>query len=283
MVVFFESGRLGNQIFQYATLKMLFPNEKVILFGFEDLDNVINPVDVMLIKRVDMPSWVPFSMVRLLFSVFARFRLIGSIWEKRNKESYEILERSGIIFGVKLLQYSYFQHSKVIEKLHPEFSIRDCYTQEAKAWVLRNVTDNNKCTLVFVHVRRGDYLTWPSRDYPAVLDLDWYLRAMERIRDNVNNPLFIMLTDDVYYVRDAFPKQPDLIISDNNQQVDFALMSLCSHGILSASSFSWWGAWLSRRVQQEKNIYFAPMYWCGHRCNQWMPEGFVSGWITYVK
>jgi len=79
----------------------------------------------------------------------------------------------------------------------------------------------------------------------------------------------------------VFSKYPNVVISENCQYVDLALMKQCSMGILSASSFAWWGAWFS--IQNEKNysIYIAPKYWGGHRTRHWYPEGFIFDWITY--
>jgi len=108
---------------------------------------------------------------------------------------------------------------------------------------------------------------------------------MERIRSQVDKPLFLLLTDDAYYAEDCFGDQPDILISDNDQFVDLALMSLCSHGILSASSFAWWGAWFSLRARKDqmRGIYLGPKYWAGHRDQEWYPEGFISDWITYIE
>jgi hypothetical protein len=79
----------------------------------------------------------------------------------------------------------------------------------------------------------------------------------------------------------VFSKYPNVVISENCQYVDLALMKQCSMGILSASSFAWWGAWFSFQNEKNYNIYIAPKYWGGHRTRHWYPEGFIFDWITY--
>ena len=40
----------------------------------------------------------------------------------------------------------------------------------------------------------------------------------------------------------------DYIVSDlNNPYIELCAMSLCDNHIIANSSFSWWGAWLSKR------------------------------------
>jgi hypothetical protein len=231
-----------------------------------------------------MPGWVRFGLRRLL-SCLATLRIIGNVRELLVDSTYSIKMRRGLVPGYYLLMPSYFQHEDIATRLKPKFEIRRALREKAFAWLdSRNISFKSS-NLVFVHIRRRDYISWPSREYPAVLNKSWYLRAMDQIRSQEDNPLFLVLTDDTYYAEDCFGNQPDILISDNDQLVDLALMSLCSHGILSASSFAWWGAWLSRKTgkKQKQGAYLAPKYWAGHRSREWYPEGFISDWITYIE
>ena len=46
---------------------------------------------------------------------------------------------------------------------------------------------------VFVHIRRGDYANWPTRQYPAILSLSWYKDAIRYLQNHVNDPVFILM------------------------------------------------------------------------------------------
>jgi hypothetical protein len=107
---------------------------------------------------------------------------------------------------------------------------------------------------------------------------------MDMIRKRVGQCKFIVLTDDPYYAHDIFGGMPDVEISRNAETVDLALMSMCDHGVVSASSFAWWGAFLARlrTGRPQEQIFFGPRHWAGFRSGSWHPEGFECDWIEYV-
>lgn len=282
MIIFFENGQLGNQLFQYVALRAMYPRERLFLFGFEDLDAVVEPIDATIIKKTDFPHWFPFGFARLLLLVLLRIHLITGLSEQKSENGYKIISRVGLLFWVQLCHSSFFQHRQIIETLNPVFKVRSEHVEKARTWLSESLRSHDSSSLVFVHIRRGDYLRWPSREKAAVLELNWFLKAMDRIKAIVSQPFFIVVTDDPFYAKDVFHRRSDVLISDNSQYIDFALMTLCPNGILSPSSFAWWGAWLSRKVQEGEGIFLAPKYWGGHRCKRWIPEGFTSDWMTYI-
>jgi hypothetical protein len=282
VIVFFEYGRLGNQLFQYAALKELYPNQRLVLFGFGTLKQAIESVDAIIVEKENLPRFLMAGLQRL-FLMLSKLRIIGAIKETRENTGYVVKKTSGLLLNLRLLKPSYFQHQDVLEKINPSLRLNKDIFRKASDWLDEIVVKSSDQGLVFVHIRRGDYLTWPSRENPAVLEKEWYVRAMDRMREKVKNPIFLLLTDDPYYAKDCFGDQPDILISENDQLVDLALMSLCQHGILSASSFAWWGAWFSQKRSSDEGIYMAPKYWGGHRKKEWEPEGFITNWITYIE
>ena len=282
MLIYFENGRLGNQFFVYSALRGLYPNQRLVLFGFGTLKQAIESVDAIIIENRKLPRLLEFGIKQFLV-VLAKLRIIGTIQESRENSTYLVKKASGLIFNLHLLKPSYFQHQDVLEKINPSLRLNEDIFRKASDWLEEKVVKSSDQNLVFVHIRRGDYLTWPSREYPAVLEKQWYIRAMDRMRAKVKNPIFLLLTDDPYYAKDCFGVQSDILISENDQLVDLALMSLCQHGILSASSFAWWGAWFSEKRSSDEGIYMAPKYWGGHRKKEWIPEGFIANWITYIE
>lgn len=95
---------------------------------------------------------------------------------------------------------------------------------------------------VSVHVRRGDYLRLRHKHPPV--PAAWYNDAMDRFPDC----FFHFFSDDIQWCKDTFGGRPRVVFSrnQNDPEQDLIEMSQCEHHICSASTFSWWGAWLNR-------------------------------------
>jgi len=281
MIIIVENGRLGNQLFQYVSLRNLFPDQRLVLLGFDDLVGVATSLDATVIGAKKLPPWLTPSRLGRLLHVLTALRLVGRIREVKSESLYELKKQKGFFQTTYVVEQSFFQHRSVTDRLEPDFSFRPALLTQAEDWLLWQSVAPKQENLVFVHVRRGDFLHWPNLENPAVLDLEWYERTMNHARQQIQSPLFLVVTDDLYYAQDVFRGQEDVRISTNDSDVDFALMSLCAHGILSASSFAWWGAYFSRQKNKTPGLYFAPKYWVGHRTMRWYPPGFETNWIAY--
>lgn len=127
----------------------------------------------------------------------------------------------------------------------------------------RQVLENIKRSpSVSIHVRRGDYLTWPGGGGPfSACSVEYYRRAVRLMLKSLPDAVFFIFSDDIPFVRDSFEFCPNRIIVDGNQgagQEDLVLMSACRNNIMANSSFSWWGAWLN---EKDDKIVIAPRKW----------------------
>jgi len=92
-----------------------------------------------------------------------------------------------------------------------------------------------------VHVRRGDYLRW-TRKHPPV-PVQWIERAMATFPGEN----FRFFSDDISWCKETFGHRDDCTFSEgNNELEDLVEMSWCWNQICSASTFSWWAAWLNQ-------------------------------------
>src|SRR3972149_10384418 len=95
--------------------------------------------------------------------------------------------------------------------------------------------------MVAVHIRRGDYVN--NKSY-AQYGVDWYTAAMNKYFSDPRY-VFNIVSDDMKFVREHF--KGDRYITDTRTVVeDFTNIVATKHHILSGSSFSFWGAFLSR-------------------------------------
>lgn len=281
MILFREYGRLGNQIFQYAALRTLCKdNEKLILLGFEDFQSVFSGVNARLVNR-NSPRFEKSLYYRFYnrLDILSRAHIIARIKEyDMPGEQPEIIYSSALFDGIKFVDTSFFQYESAFDKqVISKLTIKEDLLVFAKDF-LNTVYP---CTPVFVHIRRGDYLSWPTAQNPAILPASYYHSCLNTIKSLIAKPFFIFLSDDPYYVKDIFPDLEDSFISKFSSSQDFVIMTQCQAGILSASSFSWWAAYFAS-LQYSNSTFLAPKYWAGHRSRKWYPPLIQSSFLTYV-
>jgi hypothetical protein len=123
---------------------------------------------------------------------------------------------------------------------------------------------------VFMHVRRGEYLLTQFHRYEDLTPEAYYIPALDFIRKRVGDVKVFIFSDDPAWCRTKFPQ---FRIVDHNkpgglfyglttpgtEHEDIWLMSLCKHGIIANSTFSWWGAWLGHT--NPTGIIVAPKKW----------------------
>lgn len=177
---FFESGRLGNQLFQYAGLKSFFPREKLVFFGCKELEAVSSSLEnINILPKSRFPRGFVFFLHSFL-KWLSKCRVFGGIREIKTDEIYEIEQKNGLIPNVYLVSNCYFQHRAAIEKINIRLRLRDDLLVKAKLWLYAQKKYRDSCDLVFIHIRRGDYVDWPKA-HPAVLDFSWYERMIKKL------------------------------------------------------------------------------------------------------
>jgi hypothetical protein len=110
---------------------------------------------------------------------------------------------------------------------------------------------------IALHIRRGDFLINSLNHHN--LSLKYYENALKEFPDDQNVVIF---SDDPKWCKEQplFSGDRFLVSESDNSYVDLCLMSMCSHFIIANSTFSWWGAWLSR-VKDKVVVY--PSKWFG--------------------
>lgn len=229
-------GGLGNQMFQAA-------------FGLSVGAARREPVSFS-----SPPYWRPYGLSAFLADIqFA-------------PETPSIFHEPGFTFhpGVYALPHDmtyigYWQTPKYFDepRVRAAFRLRGEPCLESKAVAERILKAPHS---VFVHIRRGDYTQGATRDYHGLLPPEYYAAAEARIRASYPDAEFFIFSDDPQWCRERLP-HTFTVVSHNGDRPheDIWLMSLCKHGIIANSSFSWWGAWLGD--DRPERIVVAPQQW----------------------
>ena len=111
----------------------------------------------------------------------------------------------------------------------------------------------NKPT-VSIHIRRGDY-TLPQNQILNIIDDEYYIKALTQNFLPINDYNFLVFSNDIEYAKNQLegdniyfvePKGIDSYSYTSSEKDDLALLSLCDHHIITNSTYSWWGAYLSK-------------------------------------
>lgn len=103
---------------------------------------------------------------------------------------------------------------------------------------------------VAIHLRKGkDYLQSELMG-KGLCTADYYMSAIDYMRNHVDNPIFYVFTDNPQWVKDNLPRFDYILVDWNNVSGkrsfrDMQLMSCAKHNIIGNSTYSWWGAWLN--------------------------------------
>lgn len=249
-------GQLGNQLFQYATLRAVSQS-----LGYE----------LRVPMRFDAPKKSGlFELGPLSLACKPLAQVDAGLLKHRYVERTHAFDAG--VFEIPdwtdLLGFfqteKYFKHLR--HELLREFTFRDPIAGYASRFIGAVRGRSGGASLIAVHVRRGDYLK--KGDRFRVLSADWYRRAMDMFAGS--RSVFLLFSDDPGWCVENFGGAQELEslrrprsvlhVSTPDHWHDLAVMMQCDHFIVANSSFSWWGAWLAQAAEK---VVVAPKPWFG--------------------
>lgn len=182
-------------------------------------------------------------------------------WLKNNQEPFKCNYTTRIPFGFVPIKgindgtrfIGYFQS----EKYWDENSTFVRFLFEPSDFVVEQLAryeylfDGVTCC---IHVRRGDYLN--LQHYHPVVTSDYINRAKLLLSDN-KVAKFLVFSDDIPWCKENLIGDEYFFIENEKDYVELFLMVRCDYKIISNSTFSWWGAYLSGG----KGTTIAPKIW----------------------
>jgi len=244
-------GQTGNQLFQYAAIRS---------YSLRNQTSYRVPENIYLCWR----NWFP------------NLPSIDAWGDSTSKQSAKICNYeppSNFRFDpnfctrqknctVLNVNESYFQSFKYFSDFENEIREELQFSNEL---ICRNqvfFTSENKVR-VGIQVRRKDYLNNNEMSDYFIMTSPYLKKHMEYFRRREKSVQFIFVSDDLEWCRQHFSQSSDCSFSSRSQSAieDLCLLSLCDHFIISASTFSWWGAFLSTRKSANEKIVITPPNW----------------------
>ncbi len=266
-------GGLGNQLFQYAFAFHLASQMNDTLYLETGYYGDRQPSICCFNLKYDQTDTCNSTRLirkRKVYRIFQRLiRVINR--DKIGSGVYYHCIRNGLYFNFDSYYYplrksgkkdnhiyGYFQSEsyflEVSEKIKEQYTLKKPLSVTA----LQLLSEIENGNTVAIHIRLGDYLK-PRNRFLHVCTDRYYQKAISYIYDRIQNPRFIIFTNDIAAVKQK-PYIPDgsVFVDGISDAEALILMSKCKHYILSNSTFSWWGSYLSDRTDK---IVVAPDKW----------------------
>jgi hypothetical protein len=256
-------GRLGNQMFQYASLRGIAARR-----GY---DFVIPPRQVF--GNIDDNVRGSDAFIYDCFELCDSDKALSE-YPRLSESTFGFDENIYYNCPDSIDLFGYFQCEKYFE--HIEEDIRKDFTFKED---IRNISNEifsqlfGNQEVISLHVRRGDYTTNPNHPTQS---LEYYEKSLSNFDSDL--PV-IIFSDDPQWCDEQELFSPDrfFISEGGDTKVDLCLMTLCSYHIIANSSYSWWGSYLAK---SKKTI--APSDWFGEELKKTKDtrELYRKDWIV---
>lgn len=260
-----SNGRLGNQMFQYASLRGIAANRNfdwcIPPKDFPSLNNY-GIQDTFKLKYLKEKNIGLINNIINSNEKFSFYNLANSNPTTKNRieKSYEFdedlfnnLEDNTNIDGFFQTE-RYFKH--IENEIREDFEFIDGILEPCKEFI------SQFSEVIFLHIRRGDNVG--REDLCRIPTLEnYYTKALNYFSDTT---AVLVCSDDIEWCKEQkFFDEDRFYLSENNERynhkcldgdnvlrnstipyVDLCLMSLCNGGIIPTSTLSWWGGYLQK-------------------------------------
>jgi hypothetical protein len=261
------TGRLGNQLFQYYFLQYLKTRNNKSFFFFP------NPHHAYLAKYFDLGPYhnitlgsKPYSIIMRIIPKVLNFR---PVYVQNYFSPKEFNPEGNVIYNGFFQSDFYINHLSRDARPRLREKYKEEFTEKFGAIFKQNKT-------IVVHIRRTDYLTYGKRDIS--LPIEYFQRQLGLIK-NLDSYKVFFVSDDMDFVKDAFPAKDNFIFSQNSEILDFQLIMNADIAIISNSTFAWWAAFLC----EKENRVIAPKNWFGFRIGREHPKGIMTDKFEWVN
>lgn len=253
---FGNNGGLGNQLFQWASL-----------LGIADKNNT----------GLDLPKW-KYSKY---FNEYPEREIIEYNNQYREEKfGYKDIlisnnNLNGLNFSGHFQSEKYWENNKDYIRFNLSFinEFKFHCEYKNKDWLYTKPT-------IAIHLRRGDYINNPNY---INLPITYYILALEEYFPNWRTDYnLVVFSDDVNYAKIHFECLNNVYFPNGDELEDLCTMSLCKNHIISNSSYSWWGAYLSdsNKVVHPNCLFDGPLL---EKNPEDCKDFYCEEWIAFDK
>jgi len=255
-----RSGRIGNQMFQYASLRGIANKHSydwtIPPQGSSSISPDGNDCNYLL--------WETFKLKSAKNTGFVANNTLQERQFHFDEDLFNSCPDDCSLNGCFQTE-KYFKH--IENDIREDFTFHEEILEPCKEFIDSIGSDR----IVFLHVRRGhpklrDAYT-NLEHYHPLCSIDYYKNAIEQFPNDV--PILVF-SDYIEWCKDQdLFKDDRFMLSEQYDEFsngirvhfsDLCLMSLCTDAIIANSSFSWWGAWLQKNPNKK---IVAPKTWFG--------------------
>jgi hypothetical protein len=263
-------GRTGNQLFQIShAFSYRTEKEWLVSVGFGATRSLLDgslkkhwlSIDNTLLQKI-----IGTFLYPLFYHGLVRTGISSSHYESNNR----CVIRPGRMAFLTIMRGEFESFTHLAAELALHFRLNKAVL--AKVRPIIDSIPRGK-TPVFLHVRRSDF-----QSLSLALPDKYYLKAIRLFRDRHPDSFFFIVGDDPDHAETIFRQIEAKIVSRMSPFEDMALMASCAGGILSNSTFAWWGAFFGKG----KLGYVVPRFWSGWACKEWRPPEIFSDFMTDI-
>jgi galactoside 2-L-fucosyltransferase 1/2 len=223
-----QLGRLGNQIYEYASVWAI-------------------------AKKKAHEPYVPSCLIHELEKVFRNLTIPPlSYLAYCTVQEFPIQVKADEIdhFNGSILLPHYAQLPKYIAPLVNEvrqtFRFKEHLVDESQRLLHNASRGVRNITYVGVHVRRTDYEGHLKRSFKvSAVKPDFFPRQMDVFRNKYKPVMFVVVSDDPEWCERELLADDVVVMKNNSPAQDLAIMAACNHSIIDYGTYGSWGAILA--------------------------------------
>ena len=223
-------------------------NRPYILDRFNISAAVATKEEVEYVKSKNAPNFLNYRWNILRDSIALRHKK-AVVFEDLSKVDLDLLNpyKNSYVEGYFTSELFFNDFEKEVRQ---ELRFQPTISQSVK-----EIVDSIDVNTVAISIRRGDFI---GNQLHNICSKEYFYRAIEKTQEAIENPTLLIFSDELEWITENMKFDvPHSIVPKLEDSMDYMrLMSYCSNHIIPNSTFSWWGAWLSK-----PKLVIAPDFW----------------------